>query len=96
MCNAGWLCAWNGEYITIDDVADQNFILQQSDYDRDTKLALDHYHVTNNFLRSRIDDQSIISMVESVRMAFAETALKKLTGMLTRTHLRNLITVRLR
>jgi len=72
----------NGEYITIDDVADQNFILQQSDYDRDTKLALDHYHVTNNFLRFSIDDQSIISMVESgLGMGILpKLALKKLTG----------------
>lgn len=72
----------NGKFITTDDVADKNFILQQSDYDRDTKLALDHYHVTNNFLRFSIDDQSIISMVESgLGMGILpQLALKKLTG----------------
>lgn len=72
----------NGTYVTTDDVVDQNFILQQSDYDRDTKLALDHYHVTNNFLRFSIDDQSIISMVESgLGMGILpKLALKKLTG----------------
>jgi len=72
----------NGDYVTTDDVADKNFILQRSDYDRDTKLALDHYHVTNNFLRFSIDDQSIISMVESgLGMGILpQLALRKLTG----------------
>lgn len=56
---------FNGEFITKSDVTDENFILQQRDYDRDTKLALDYYNVTTNSLQFSIDDQSIISMVES-------------------------------
>lgn len=55
----------NGKTITQADVANENFILQQIDYDRDTKLALDTYQVSSNSLHYSIDDASIIAMVES-------------------------------
>lgn len=51
--------------ITDADVAQQTFILQQIDYDRDTKRALDRYHVSQNSLSYSIDDPSILAMVES-------------------------------
>ena len=55
----------NGRTVTQADVDKQNFILQQIDYDRDTKNALDRYHVSSNAINYSIDDQSILSMVES-------------------------------
>lgn len=55
----------NGEFMTDRDMAHQNFILQQSDYDRDTKKALDRYNVSTNSLHYSLDDQSILSMVEA-------------------------------
>ncbi|MGV0168594.1 LysR family transcriptional regulator [Furfurilactobacillus sp. WILCCON 0119] len=55
----------NGHVMTSADVADKTFILQQSDYDRDTKLTLDRYDVTPNSLFYSVDDASIISMVEA-------------------------------
>ncbi|WP_143795393.1 LysR family transcriptional regulator substrate-binding protein, partial [Oenococcus oeni] len=55
---------------------------QQIDYDRDTKKALDQYNVTPNSLTYSIDDQSILSMVESGLGLgiLPELALKKLSG----------------
>lgn len=72
----------NGSFITRKDVRNENFILQQRDYDQDTKLALDYYNVTANSLQFSIDDQSIISMVESGLGLgiLPELALKKLSG----------------
>lgn len=69
-------------YITAADVANQDFILQQTDYDRDTKRALDRYNVRPNSLRYSIDDQSILAMVESgLGMGILpELALQKLSG----------------
>ncbi|MCI1986276.1 MAG: LysR family transcriptional regulator [Lactobacillus sp.] len=55
----------NGAFMTDRDMAHQNFILQQSDYDRDTKKALDRYNVSTNSLHYSLDDQSILSMVEA-------------------------------
>lgn len=55
----------NNHTITAEDVADENFILQQIDYDRDTKKALDTYQVSSNSIHYSIDDASIIAMVES-------------------------------
>ncbi|WP_204122927.1 LysR family transcriptional regulator [Lacticaseibacillus mingshuiensis] len=55
----------NGTFMTDADMSKQRFILQQSDYDRDTKAALDRYKVSSNSLRYSIDDQSILSMVEA-------------------------------
>ena len=55
----------NGKTVTQADVEKRNFILQQIDYDRDTKNALDRYHVSTNTINYSIDDQSILSMVES-------------------------------
>ena len=72
----------NGSVMTDSDMAKQSFILQQSDYDRDTKAALDRYHVANTELRYSIDDQSILSMVEA-GLGFGvlpKLALQKLTG----------------
>ena len=42
-----------------------NFILQQSDYDLDTKAALDHYSIKSTAIQFSIDDQSIVAMVEA-------------------------------
>ena len=69
-------------YITNADIAGKKFILQQIDYDRDTKKVLDHYQVAHHSLNFSIDDQSIISMVESqLGMGILpELALQKLTG----------------
>ncbi|MFD0896740.1 LysR family transcriptional regulator [Loigolactobacillus binensis] len=69
-------------YVTAADVADQDFILQQTDYDRDTKRALDRYNVRPNSLRYSIDDQSILAMVESgLGMGILpQLALQKLSG----------------
>ncbi|GEK29398.1 LysR family transcriptional regulator [Furfurilactobacillus siliginis] len=72
----------NGHVITNADVANHTFILQQSDYDRDTKLTLDRYDVTPNSLYYSIDDASIISMVEA-GLGFGvlpNLALKRITG----------------
>ncbi|BDR56992.1 LysR family transcriptional regulator [Xylocopilactobacillus apis] len=55
----------NKKSITDTDVAKQNFVLQQVDYDRDTKRALDRYHVSGNSISYSIDDPSILAMVES-------------------------------
>ncbi|GAB6092738.1 LysR family transcriptional regulator [Furfurilactobacillus curtus] len=72
----------NGQVVTSNDVANQTFILQQSDYDRDTKLTLDRYNVTPNSLTYSVDDASIISMVEA-GLGFGvlpDLALKRVTG----------------
>lgn len=55
----------NGTYVTDKDIGKRKFILQQIDYDKDTKMALDRYNVTPNSIFYSIDDQSIIAMVES-------------------------------
>ena len=64
------------------DMAHQNFILQQADYDRDTKKALDRYNVSTNSLHYSLDDQSILSMVEAGLGlgVLPKLALKKLVG----------------
>ncbi|KRM18826.1 lysr family transcriptional regulator [Ligilactobacillus hayakitensis DSM 18933 = JCM 14209] len=54
-----------GSKMTKNDLKDKNFILQQIDYDRDTKKALDTYDVSLNSIHYSIDDASIIAMVES-------------------------------
>lgn len=72
----------NGHVMTSADVADKTFILQHSDYDRDTKLTLDRYNVTPNSLNYSIDDASIISMVEA-GLGFGvlpDLALKRISG----------------
>lgn len=55
----------NGQTITKEDVKNERFILQQIDYDRETKRALDAYNVSVNSIQYSIDDASIIAMVES-------------------------------
>jgi DNA-binding transcriptional LysR family regulator len=72
----------SGRYVDDDDIAGRRFILQQQDYDRDTKRALDRYHVSANSLTYSIDDQSILSMVESGLGLgiLPELALGKLVG----------------
>lgn len=72
----------NQESITDADVAQQTFILQQIDYDRDTKRALDRYHVSQNSLNYSIDDPSILAMVESGLGlgVLPQLALKKMQG----------------
>jgi DNA-binding transcriptional LysR family regulator len=72
----------SGRYVDDDDIAGHRFILQQQDYDRDTKSALDRYHVSANSLTYSIDDQSILSMVESGLGLgiLPELALNKLVG----------------
>ncbi|KRK36420.1 LysR family transcriptional regulator [Loigolactobacillus bifermentans] len=72
----------NKTYITAEDVAGENFILQQTDYDKDTKRALDQYAVRPNAIRYSIDDQSIVAMVESgLGMGILpELALQNLSG----------------
>ncbi|WEV57913.1 LysR family transcriptional regulator [Ligilactobacillus acidipiscis] len=55
----------NGHSITKEDVKNERFILQQIDYDRETKRALDAYNVSVNSIQYSIDDASIIAMVES-------------------------------
>ncbi|WP_412989522.1 LysR family transcriptional regulator [Pediococcus siamensis] len=72
----------NKTYMTTDDIGDYHFILQQVDYDRDTKKTLDRYNVAPNAITYSIDDQSILSMVES-GLGFGilpQLALQKLTG----------------
>ena len=51
--------------VVASDVADKPFILQEIDYDRNTKEALDDYNVSVNSIQYSIDDASIIAMVES-------------------------------
>lgn len=72
----------NGEFVDDADIGGRSFILQQQDYDRDTKRALDRYHVSGNSLTYSIDDQSILSMVESGLGLgiLPELALNKLVG----------------
>lgn len=55
----------NGHSISEEDLVNYNFILQQSDYDLDTKAALDHYSIKSTAIRFSIDDQSIVAMVEA-------------------------------
>ena len=55
----------NGHSISEEDLVNCNFILQQSDYDLDTKAALDHYSIKSTAIRFSIDDQSIVAMVEA-------------------------------
>ena len=64
------------------DVADKTFILQEIDYDRNTKAALDAYDVPANSLQYSIDDASIIAMVESGLGLgiLPDLALQKLSG----------------
>lgn len=68
--------------VTKADIRDENFILQQIDYDRDTKRALDTYDVSVNSIQYSIDDASIIAMVESGLGLgiLPELALQKLSG----------------
>lgn len=47
------------------DLENYNFILQQGDYDLDTKAALDHYAIQPTAIQFSIDDQSIVAMVEA-------------------------------
>lgn len=72
----------NGKTITKQDVINEEFILQQIDYDRDTKQALDTYNVSVNSIQYSIDDASIIAMVESGLGLgiLPELALQKLSG----------------
>ncbi|UQS84942.1 LysR family transcriptional regulator [Apilactobacillus apisilvae] len=55
----------NGHSITIEDIKNEHFILQKSDYDGDTKEVLDKYQVKTNSIQFSIDDQSIIAMVDA-------------------------------
>lgn len=72
----------NGHTITKDDIKHEEFILQQIDYDRETKKALDTYDVSVNSIQYSIDDASIIAMVESGLGLgiLPELALEKLSG----------------
>lgn len=72
----------NKKTVTLADVANETFILQQIDYDRDTKKALDTYNVSLNSIQYSIDDASIIAMVESGLGLgiLPELALQKLSG----------------
>ncbi|KJW13837.1 LysR family transcriptional regulator [Levilactobacillus spicheri] len=72
----------NRTTVTAADLADQNFILQRGDYDKDTKAALDHYQIQPNALRFSIDDQSILAMVEAgMGMGILpELALERISG----------------
>lgn len=72
----------SGYTIDTADIAGRHFILQQQDYDRDTKLALDRYQVSGKAITYSIDDQSILSMVESGLGLgiLPELALHKLVG----------------
>lgn len=71
-----------GKIVTRSDIKEKNFILQQIDYDRDTKRALDTYNVSVNSIHYSIDDASIIAMVESGLGLgiLPELALQKLSG----------------
>ncbi|KRL03171.1 LysR family transcriptional regulator [Liquorilactobacillus capillatus] len=68
--------------VTRNDIKSKSFILQQIDYDRDTKRALDAYNVSVNSIHYSIDDASIIAMVESGLGLgiLPELALQKLSG----------------
>lgn len=55
----------NGHSVSEGDLVNYNFILQQSDYDLDTKAALDHYSIKSTAIQFSIDDQSIVAMVEA-------------------------------
>ena len=55
----------NKKSVSQADLRDYNFILQKSDYDWDTKAALDHYQISPTAIQFSIDDQSIIAMVEA-------------------------------
>ncbi|CCK83134.1 LysR substrate binding domain protein [Lactobacillus equicursoris 66c] len=55
----------NGHSVSEEDLVNYNFILQQSDYDLDTKAALDHYSIKSTAIQFSIDDQSIVAMVEA-------------------------------
>lgn len=72
----------NRTTVTAADLVNQHFILQRGDYDKDTKAALDHYHIRPNALRFSIDDQSILAMVESgMGMGILpELALERVSG----------------
>lgn len=72
----------DGRHVRYDDIGHRPFILQQIDYDRQTKKALDLYQVEPNSLAYSIDDQSILSMVESGLGLgiLPRLALKKLSG----------------
>lgn len=70
----------NRTTVTASDLADQNFILQRGDYDKDTKAALDHYQIQPNALRFSIDDQSILAMVEAGMGILPELALERISG----------------
>lgn len=72
----------NGHSISKQDLIDQHFILQKSDYDQDTKAALDYYNVHLNAINFSIDDQSIIALVEAGLGLgiLPKLALKKLSG----------------
>ncbi|KRL38579.1 LysR family transcriptional regulator [Liquorilactobacillus uvarum] len=71
-----------GKIVTRSDIKEKSFILQQIDYDRDTKRALDAYDVSVNSIHYSIDDASIIAMVESGLGLgiLPELALQKLSG----------------
>lgn len=72
----------NGTFITAAEARKQPFILQQVDYDKDTKAVLDRYHVSTNSLRYSIDDPSILAMVEA-GLSFGilpQLALQKMAG----------------
>lgn len=72
----------NQTSVTIEDMANQDFILQPGDYDRDTKAALDYYGIQPNLIHFSIDDQSIVAMVEAGLGLgiLPELALQKVTG----------------
>ncbi|CAK8053978.1 LysR family transcriptional regulator [Eupransor demetentiae] len=72
----------NSKTITKADLLDQHFILQKSDYDLDTKAALDYYEVTPKGINFSIDDQSIIALVEAGLGLgiLPQLALRKLRG----------------
>ncbi|WP_353989625.1 LysR family transcriptional regulator [Pediococcus argentinicus] len=72
----------NKKTLTKSDTNRQNFILQEGDYDRDTKRALDKYQVSGNAISYSIDDASILAMVESGLGLgiLPELALKKVSG----------------
>lgn len=55
----------NGKSVGHEDIVNYNFILQQSDYDLDTKAALDYYSIQPTAIQFSIDDQSIVAMVEA-------------------------------
>ncbi|GAP00263.1 LysR family transcriptional regulator [Fructobacillus ficulneus] len=72
----------NGESISQADLANKHFILQRSDYDSDTKVALDELQVKPQAINYSIDDQSILAMVEAGLGwgVLPDLALTRLTG----------------